>query len=508
MRTVWLLSCLVAYSAMTTSGAEPANAQSGLGLNLSGVVDYSTEMPFVDLFRSSRPWISQADGKPWGQGPALELDERGWVKRLAPGQYATTLMAVHGGHPAGKYVCKYDGEGELDFQNNARIVEQRPGRILLEVSDKEGLFLHLRKTNPADPVRNIRVLMPGTEDTVESQPFNASFLQRTGQFRVLRFMDWMSTNGSEVVEWSDRPRVEDATQTRRGVALEIMVDLSNRLQADPWFCVPHLASDDYVRQFARQVKKELDPARKVYVEYSNEVWNGQFAQARYAREQGRKAQLADNDFQAQLRFHSRRSVQIFQIFEQEFGGRERLVRVLGSQAANPWVSEQVATFEDAFRHADVVAIAPYFGHSLGKPDTAAAVVAGGVDGVLARCHEEIVSNRPKIEAVVAMARQHGLGVVTYEGGQHLVGYAGAENNDALTQVLQAANRDPRMKQLYLEDLRSWREAGGGLFTVFSSVNRPSKWGSWGMLEAESQDPATAPKYQAIVEFLRANPRWW
>ena len=90
----------------------------------------------------------------------------------------------------------------------------------------------------------------------------------------------MHTNGSEIRTWDDRPKPDDATFSKKGVALEVMIDLCNRQQADAWFCMPHLADDDYVRNFARTVKEQLDPSRKVYVEYSNEVWNSQFPQTR------------------------------------------------------------------------------------------------------------------------------------------------------------------------------------------------------------------------------------
>lgn len=53
--------------------------------------------------------------------------------------------------------------------------------------------------------------------------------------------------------------------------MEAMLDLANRLDADPWFCIPHLADDDFVRRFAELVKQRLEPERSVYVEYSNEV---------------------------------------------------------------------------------------------------------------------------------------------------------------------------------------------------------------------------------------------
>ncbi|MGB5194913.1 MAG: hypothetical protein WBN70_18150, partial [Polyangiales bacterium] len=63
---------------------------------MAGVVDYSTDMPFVDLFKSSRPWISGSDEK-WDDGRPLDLDEYGWVRSLKPGQVARTLMLTKGG---------------------------------------------------------------------------------------------------------------------------------------------------------------------------------------------------------------------------------------------------------------------------------------------------------------------------------------------------------------------------------------------------------------------------
>src|SRR5947209_861136 len=76
-----------------------AKALPRLGINLSAPKDYGTEMPFVDVFRTARPWISQRQGAGWGKGPALSLDEHGWVTRLQPGCWAETLLCtVRGGH--------------------------------------------------------------------------------------------------------------------------------------------------------------------------------------------------------------------------------------------------------------------------------------------------------------------------------------------------------------------------------------------------------------------------
>ena len=94
-------------------------------------------------------------------------------------------------------------------------------------------------------------------------------------------MDWQRTNDSAIVEWTDRPTLRDHSQAIEGVALEYMIRLCNRLSVEPWFCMPHAASDDFVRRFAQMVKADLSPALRVHIEYSNECWNGRFAQARY-----------------------------------------------------------------------------------------------------------------------------------------------------------------------------------------------------------------------------------
>ena len=515
--------------------AARANTKSPLAINLAGVVDWSTEMVFVDIFKHSRKWISQAEGKPWGKGPKLSLTGDGWIKELKPGQFATTIMLTHRGHPAGRYVCLYDGEGELEFTGNAKVTSNKPGRIELDIAAKGGLFLNLRKTNPANPVRNIRVLMPGFEKSYAKQVYYPPFLKRTGHFRSIRFMDWMKTNGSTIVHWNARPKLTDARQSINGVALEHMIDICNRLKCDPWFCMPHLADDEFIRQFAKQVEEQLDPSLKVYIEYSNEVWNGQFAQARYAQKQGLALKLSDNNFQAQLYFYSKRSVENFAIWEKVFGSTDRLVRVMAAQSSNPWTSEQVLNFQKAFKQTDALAIAPYFGHELGSPKTADEVAAMEFEEVFAICRKAIAKNHETIKKHVALAKsfsetlngglqradrvdkqkgagtgskKQGLRVIAYEGGQHLAGHGGSENNQALVATLIAANRHPEMNKLYLEDMASWKAAGGELFAVFSSVSTPSKWGSWGILEAENQPPSTALKYQAVLQFMRENPVWW
>jgi hypothetical protein len=477
------------------------------------VTYWSSEIVFVDLFKHSQTFKSQASDANYGQGGPLDLTETGWVRSLgADGQFADSIILSQPklGYPGGVYTCLYDGQGKIAFAYGTQVVEERPGQIRVNVKAEQNLLtLRVTETNPADPVRNIRVILPGFEDTYKDAPFHPEFLKRWEKFKVLRFMDLQCTNNSGQVNWSDRPTPDMQTQgSEAGVALEYLIQLANTLDADPWFCMPHQATDDYVRPFARMVKAQLDPNLKVYIEYSNECWNGIFGQARYCRDKGKTLGLSDNDFQAQLRYYSRRSVEIFKIWEEVFTGTDRLVRVLAAQSANPWTSGQVIDFEEAYKHADVLAVAPYFGNALGDPKTQNEVAQMTVDQVLDKCAAHIKENDKTIAEQARVAKERGLRLVAYEAGQHLVGYSGAENNKPLEDLFHAANRHPRMKDLYLDYLNGWRQSGGTLAVMFSSTSTWSKWGSWGLIEHHGQPTAEAPKYQAVIEFIENNPRWW
>lgn len=476
------------------------------GINLSGPADWNTEQAFVDVFRLSRRWISQRKGAAWGKGPPLDLDEHGWVKQLEPDCWAETpLCTIDGGHyPGGDYTVFYDGEGVLEAAGSARITATEAGRYTLQVVPAKGpIWLRLKETTPANPLRNIRVILPGFADTFREQVFRPDFLKRWKDMHVIRFMDWMHTNGSKVATWSDRPKTTDASWTSGGIPLEVMVDLCNRMKIAPWFCMPHLADDDYVRRFAQQVAATLSEDLPVYIEYSNEVWNGQFAQQRYAGNQGLQLGLAEKQWEAAWFFTARRSVEIFSLWEGAFGETERLVRILPSQAANVYVAQQILGFEEAWKHADALAIAPYMSLNVkaDAPPSALTVASWTPDQVmvylegtsLPRALEHIKKN-------AELARRHGLLLLAYEAGQHAVGVGAAANNKAVTQVLTQANAHPRMEGLYRDYIRGWQDAGGDQMVFFSSVSKWSKWGSWGLLQYTDDPLERSPKYRAVRDW--------
>lgn len=483
-----------------------------IGMNLSGIADWNTELPFVDTFRLSRRWISQESGKGWAKGPELDIDDRGWLRSLPEGEaFAQTLIMNFRGHKIpGDYLLIFNGSGEVGFKDK-KVNMLSEGRGIVRVSqDESTLFLDIKKTDPSDPVRDIRLIMPGHHDNWEKQIFRPGFIEQWQDMECFRFMDWMRTNGSKISQWSDRPVLEDATWTGKGVPLEIMVELSNRAKVSPWFCMPHLADDDYVREFAKFARDNLDKSLKIYIEYSNECWNGMFEQSKYVNSRGVEAGLSEKErpWEAGWRWYAQRSVEIFKMWEDVFGGRERLVRVLASQAANSHVTRRILEWKDAASNADALAIAPYMSMNIPRSTDRegaldATVVSGwSVERILDHVEQSTLPESiEKMHGQKMLAEEFGLRLICYEGGQHLVGVRGGENDETMTQKFHEANRHKRMGDIYRKYLDVWKEISGDLFCHFSSVGMWSKWGSWGLTEYHDE---TTPKMETLLEWDKNN----
>jgi hypothetical protein len=470
-------------------------------------------------------------------GGTLDLDANGWVRSLAPGQTAQrlTLREIGGRYPAGQYLVRYRGEGTLTFQFDAKVISQKPGEMLIQVAPTaDGVRLQIDSTNPANYLRDIEIIMPG--GICEGDPFThvagaqdcggqrflsfadhhrsilfyPVFANRLRAYSVLRFMDWMSTNNSPVKSWSQRTPLSYSTwTTKSGAPIEVMIALANVVGAHPWFTMPHQTDDAYAQNFAQLVKARLDPALGVYVEYSNEVWNSMFEQFTYANKQGAALSPAIDG----LQYHALRSRTVGAIFKQVLG-ESRVVAVLGAQAANPWTATHAldylktrfATYSTA--GIDAVAIAPYFA-VFANPTTASTYTAMTLDQLLAHVRTSVLLESAQwIRNYRPIASTYRVRLISYEGGQHLNGVLGGENDLALNALFDAANRDPRMKQIYLEYLAAWKSGGGELFVQFNDVSRYTKWGRWGALEYVAQPRAESPKFDAIQTFIEQNPVWW
>lgn len=511
-----------------------------VGTNLSGIEYYSSQLPFFNEFYSSHPWLTQRIGA-WDtkESHLLDLDEQGWVKSLpsslSEAQYdrvSTLLFRNHGSYSPGKYVVLYEGEGNVKYSFDAKKDEELSslGRDIIEVNpSSSGILVQIMATDPRQTgnyIRNIRIVPESQESLASSKTFNPEFIRKIEPFGTLRFMDWMDTNNSEQSEWSDRPKKQDARYSNDGVPVEIMVELANLTDSDPWFTIPHQATDEYVQNFAQYVEDNLEPDLNVYVEYSNEVWNRLFEQSRWAGEQA--SQEWSNSNLGNLDWYSRRTTEVVKIWDDIFAeDSERVVGVMSAQAANPWTGQKVLSYDWSdvpLSHSetgiDAIAIAPYFGAYIGRAENLSQLNqwTQETDGGLSKLFQEIrsgglLSNSPiggalsgaysNIDAYAELAEQENLQLLAYEGGQHLVGVGGSVvNNQAITDLFTAANRDSRMGEIYQEYLQEWFDRGGDLFVNFNDIGQPTKHGSWGTLESVYQD--SSPKFDAIIDFIK-NP---
>ncbi|MBD3240335.1 MAG: hypothetical protein GF331_07095 [Chitinivibrionales bacterium] len=515
---------LIAWCVLAAAGVYAGTAQAGtvpdqfyLGTNLAGISDWGTEPVWKDIMKQSRSWCPQRPGANWGDGWPLAVDSLNWVTSLDADQtadsplFGSTSNGWTSMHPDSTYICTYEGTGRVTFWNAQSYSEVSTGRLELRAKSGSAPFLNLVETDPADYVRNIRICLPSHEGELDTEPWHQDFLDRWSPFGVVRFMDWGATNNSPVRHWSERTRPNSQTQAMAsGVALEHMIDYCNRTNSDPWFCMPHMADDDFVRNFATMVRDDLNPWLTIYVEYSNEIWNSIFEQTHYCDSVG-SAQGLDpsgtHPWEAGWRYSGRRSGQIFDIWEDVFGGTDRFVRVIASQM-NTYVAARKLEQDDVHLKTDALAIAPYFGGHL-SGDRLGEIESWTVDQILDSCLAHIRGGvRDGIQSFIDllddMNAQHStnMKLIAYEGGQHLSAW---NRNQTVTDLFTAANRDPRMKDLYIEYFEQWQELGGKMFANFSSVGSPGPYGAWGVLESVDQDPLDAPKYQALLELIQRYP---
>lgn len=539
-------------------GATRYNANSPLGMNLAPVNYWSTEQPFNDIFKMAFGFdtISSATQKSTGEEGRLDLDQDGWPKSLGAfsnkgGQTFNELRVIlrpqlappaSGTANSVRFVVRYEGQGTMDYGDAAKKVTSlsSPGRDVLDVARNQygGAFaLIIKDTDPrhvGNYIRNIQVVRADQEQALlAGQIFNPRFLYLLRDFSTLRFMDWLRTNGSTQSKWADRPRMNNPVwSTSAGVPYEVIMQLSNTLSADAWLNIPAMADDDYISQLAQLVHSSVGPTQRVYVELSNETWNGSFEQSRWVSAQGRAMFPAISSYLQNRTWYGMRTAQMCDIWASVWGkDHSRVVCVLATQASF------LATAVDALNcsawsagapcskhNIGAVAIAPYFGYSV--PHEYATDADGGLSRLFDLLDSPDNAQPPRdgsirqaldwVSAYSKALRTYGLPLIAYEGGQSLVSFPHGVNpdnsNSQLTNLFFAVNRSPRMEIAYKNYLEGWRNRGGQLFVHFNDVGNFSQYGEFSALESLAQptEPLSEapPKWQAIEKFIAANPCWW
>lgn len=511
------------------------NDEPKLGTNMSKLSDWNTAHPFLDLFKYSRIWItgcknSQADcNSTWDtdEENQLNLDQNGWVKSLPKPEdapqywFVRSVWAIDKHYQGGRHIVKYQGKGTLDYRLGVKLISSDPvkGEDIIDIDPSDQILeIDLLETDPentGDYLRNIKIIPEKYKNVDLTQhPFNPEFLKSILPFDSLRFMDWMRTNDSQQIDWNNRSKVNDYTYTTsNGVPLELQIKLANTVSASPWINIPHQANVEFIRNFSQLALERLNSGLDIYVEYSNEVWNGGFKQYQFAVQQGEL--LWPNDSSSSntkaINWYGKKSAEVCDVWKSVWGNQSNRVHcIMAGQAANPWVVDQALQCPlwsngPCYNHGiDAIAIAPYFGGYLGSPSMESQIQDFSVSQLL----DEINTNAlPKAETNIddhiQLSINYNLPLLAYEAGQHLVGYGSARYNKKISTLFEDVNRSDSVKTIYKKYLDSWNLKGGKLMENFTHIGIYSDSGSWGAKEYLGQ--ANAPKYDALMDQLNENP---
>jgi hypothetical protein len=481
------------------------NEAPSMGVNLEGLSDYSVSKIFIDVVKTARGYGNK--DRPWeGQ---VEVGKDGW-----PTDDFGIILFTKQKNVGGTYLFSFKGranvvpvatDGEvrnLKFNSDSGI---STGEIFLR--DKaDQMMLGFRDS--LGGIKDLKILRPG-HPLSGREVFYPPFLGLLKPFSVIRFMDPFRINGSRVGSWLQRSLETDPFQnTDRGLAYEYAIQLCNAAKKDFWLNIPLLADDSYVAELAKLVKAKLDPERKIYLEYSNEIWNSDFA----AHEQNIK--LAETELASEgdsnrerLGFKrvGKRIVEISKIFANVFGPDPQFSRirpVLAGQVARPetvqigleWLADKVGEPRNLIY---AVAGAPYLTtdsiSGLKRELTATDVVTSLSSSLDSNARkyfkqQEDWNGQTGQPGFATLARYYGLRYLAYEGGPDTHGDQGV---DAKIE----ANRSAMMGAVVQRYLSEWVGCGGDLFMYYNLSGPQGRWGSWGLVEAIEDPPSE--KYQAV-----------
>ncbi len=390
-----LFSGILALGVMADEQPEPRNASSRMGFCAPGAGYGSTSNQFVNLMYSrqtggiSGPDGQCPDGWPLGEIPEGSMDHRrlimlhGEESVAAPGEYHEAdrqrrqfmwRSLVQEDVPLDAtgvreftFHVYWEGDGDVELHDRDGAGEHGPiGDVLFEgpnmgtedepdhrgpfsdgprdmksrtwtaqrcVNDSASLSVHVTRSNPEDPVKNIMILMPGfDESNYEPIMANPAWVEKSSVYSVQRFFSgsFGRTARSRAYDtgepfeqrYEERTHEEHATireprwehpveegrmqggygawsrPTHASFALSprAAIELCNALSADIWWSHPYLAVRDdesqpefdadgnrtrgfwvdreYIEGYTALINDYLAPGLRVFSEWTNESWGG------------------------------------------------------------------------------------------------------------------------------------------------------------------------------------------------------------------------------------------
>lgn len=443
---------LAPYSA-TTPTPTPTPTTKRASWNVPKIADYHPAW-LSNMALQGRAWVDTAKAG-WPAAPGAPLT-------MTAGSAPAMILCWDTGAltwPAGTYTATASGA-------TVQIKTQKTGEVLWSTASPAETFsfdpvkhggLMAVLLSPGDLRLSVR---PSTWMGVTSPGFRDA-TKGSGE-GVLRFMDAQRINDSE--ESDSVVPAGALSWATRGIPPEGIAEVCKEASMHAWVCIPHKATTEYVRTFARRLKAAMPAWAKVYVEFSNELWNGQFAQARFF----------GSSYATAAPVYNARAASLINIFKAEYGAS--CIRVMASQSANYGTASDALKTAQANGGCDVLAIAPYFGHDIRvAADFTTTKVAAAVDKAIQEMRDNL-----------AIARSQGVGLVAYEGGMHCIGITEEQAYGTLM-----ATETARY-------LGMWNSlVGGQPFCYYNLADLGGPSGYWGATRNLAY--LSNPRYQAVVK---------
>lgn len=526
-----------------------------MGINIYGPSkDYNPEKPWADAIRSHRQWSKVDNGQ-----VLAALDANYWPVEDAE------LLVYHGlntGNNHGTYKLSFTGQadvstGDATIQNKTynTSTNTTTADLIISSSANDQLFIKFRNSKRTAAsaintgVTNVKLMRPKTPGSTVSYPanqyFTDQFLNALAPFSTIRFMDWTSTNGCGDSLWSDRTLMHHATQQPpklpnrtyawqgRGSAWESVILICNAVNKDAFICVPHKATQDYITKLAQLFKYGSDGVNpytspqsnpvypplnanlKLYVEYSNEVWNYQeaFKQTPWVENQSRtyghpiNFDGSTDVGQLMFRLKAHKSVQVSNTFRSIFGNSEMMTRVrpvIHWQQAYNDLTNRTLSFIDRYYNkrdsrSDVTTPHPvsYYFYGGGGSTYWSCEDASGLttENIWDRGGFNPANWFENLKKDAGYCKSFGLNYIAYEGNTH-------PNYNGDLEIVKQVCTDPRMKEEVKEHQRVFNQVDGVLNCFFNLGMKSG--GEFGLL-IDDMTNFNRPKYQAILELKNEVP---
>jgi hypothetical protein len=389
---------------------------------------------------------------------------------------------------------------------------------------------------------DLQIMRPIAEGSATSHQagtlYNVQYEALLANFTAIRFMDYLATNGNRQAAWSDRVTPQQARQYQavsgygwegKGGSLEYLAALANETGRDVWIDIPLYADADYVTKLAQLLaygsdgvnsytSAQSNPAYpplnsnlKIYLEYSNEIWNTGFQQnagntTLASAEVAAGASPLNYDGSTDGTVWARRriveqTVEISTIFRSVFGDAAMMTRIRpvfewdygntnNTAAIGLTFLENYYDNADGQSHVTAPEPATYFlwGGGAGWYVMPESQGASSIDAIYASGE-----TTPSTEGDAVWALAFGLHEMGYEGGFEIGG-------DGANTLQVSANLAPQAQAAETTALDDFFRLGGEMPFVFNAVGNTA----YGMANPTVSAQST-PKLAAIVTALDAPP---